>query len=63
MPGILDEPMSTFYEMVNFWKVGNNLTPEELAEIGRSLTGKTDPNLYTKADWLKIRYYLSSLLP
>lgn len=63
MPGILDEPMTTFYEMVNFWKVGNNLTPEELAQIAPQITGKTDPNLYTKADWLKIRYYLSSLLP
>jgi hypothetical protein len=63
MPGILDAPMSEIYYMVNFWKVGNNLTPEELAEIGLSITGKTDPTEYTPADWLNIRYHLSSLLP
>ena len=62
MPGILDSPMSEIYFMVNFWKV-NNFSPEELAEIGRSLTGKTDPNTYTKADWINVRYHLSSLLP
>jgi hypothetical protein len=63
MPGILDAPMSEIYDMVNFWKVGNNLTPEELAEIGLSITGKSDPTEYTPADWLNIRYHLSSLLP
>ena len=41
MPGILDAPMSEIYYMVNFWKAGLNLSPKELAEIGRSLTGKT----------------------
>jgi hypothetical protein len=55
--------MSEIYYMVNFWKAGLNLSPKELAEIGRSLTGKTDPTEYTPADWLNIRYHLSSLLP
>jgi hypothetical protein len=49
--------------MVNFWKAGLNLSPKELAEIGLSITGKSDPTEYTPVDWLNIRYHLSSLLP
>ena len=63
MPGLIDEPMTTFYEMVNFWARGNNLTSEQLAEIAPKITGKSDSSLYTKADWANIRYHLSSLLP
>jgi hypothetical protein len=63
VPSLINSDISDIYYMVNFWKLGNGLTPEELAEIGLSITGKTDPTEYTPADWLKIRYHLSSLLP
>lgn len=63
MPGLSDAPMSTIYEQVNFWRIANGLTPEDLAAIAPSIVGKTNSNTYTRADWLNIRYYLSSLLP
>lgn len=58
MPGILDEPPSTFYEMIHIERVRLMWTTEQIREFAQAAIGKTEPDKFTPADWMNLVYAL-----
>ena len=58
MPGILDSPVTTFYEMVNLERIRLNWPSEVLREFALVLLGKSDPKEFTPRDWMTLVYAL-----
>lgn len=61
MPGILDSPVTTFYEMVNIEREGLGWSKEQVRDYAQALIGKSDPNQFTPAEWMTLVYALRRL--
>ena len=58
MPGILDSPITTFYEMVNIEKARLGWNRDQIKEFATQTLGKSDPNQFTPSDWMGLIYAL-----